>query len=79
MIKVLEKVHKYVPSKDVEREFVIPNEEGSPSVIKLNNKVFTTMAHLLEETSWQLPESVVLKGYVVTHLRVSNDSMDFCQ
>ena len=42
MIKVLEKVHKYVPSKDVEREFAIPNEEGSPGVIKLDDKVFTT-------------------------------------
>ena len=43
MIQVLEKVHtKYVPCKDVEREFTIPNAEGSPSVVKMSDKVFTT-------------------------------------
>ena len=42
MNKVLEKVHTYIPSKDVEREFTIPNDEGSPTVIKVNDKVFTT-------------------------------------
>ena len=43
MIKVLEKMHTYVPSKDVEREFKIPNEEGPDSSIKVNDKKFTTL------------------------------------
>ena len=33
----------YVPSKDVEREFKIPNEEGSESDIKVEDKKFTTL------------------------------------
>ena len=43
MIKVLEKIHVYVPSKDVEREFKIPSEEGSESVIKVDDKKFSTL------------------------------------
>ena len=34
--------HVYVPSKDVEREFKIPNKEGPESAIKIENKKFTT-------------------------------------
>lgn len=43
MVKVLEKVHAYVQSKDVMKEFPIPDEAGSESVIKIDDKMFTTI------------------------------------
>ena len=33
----------YVPSKDVERTFTVPNEEGPASVITVEDKKFTTL------------------------------------
>ena len=42
MIQVLEKVHVYVPSKDVEKEIPILDEAGSESVIKVSDKAFST-------------------------------------
>lgn len=43
IIKVLEKIHKYVPAKDVERRLTLPNEEGPASDITLDDKKFTTL------------------------------------
>ena len=43
MIQVLEKIYVYVPSTDVEREFKIPNEGGSESATKVDDKKFTML------------------------------------
>ena len=43
MIKVLEKIHVYVPSKDVERIFTVPNEKGPASVITVEDKKYSTL------------------------------------
>lgn len=43
MIKVLEKVHVYVPSKDMERRVTVPNKEGPASVITIDDKKFSTL------------------------------------
>lgn len=38
IIQALEKVHAYAPSKEVEREYQIPNRQGSESVMTLHDK-----------------------------------------
>ena len=43
MIKIFKKVHVYVPSKDMERKVTVPNKEGAASVIKVDDKKFSTL------------------------------------
>ena len=41
IIQALEHIQQYSPSKEVERELVIPNQTGRDTVIKLKDKQYT--------------------------------------
>ena len=73
MIKILEKVQMYVPSKDVEREMLVPDQAGA-SIIQLKDKQCDTSGRepvdccpnsWCPKDSWQLGKNVLMVSYLL--------------